>query len=60
MFGKAVERLVEPIEVKHERLLLVSILGFFVNIIGIVIFQHGGKYVCNFATVLAPITDALE
>ena len=48
MFGKAVERLVEPIEVKHERLLLVSILGFLVNIVGVVIFQHGGEYVYIF------------
>merc|ERR1712001_434628 len=38
----AVERLVEPPEVKHERLLPVSILGFLVNLIGIFIFQHGG------------------
>ena len=28
---KAVERLVEPPEVKHERLLVVSILGFLVS-----------------------------
>ena len=44
MFTKAVQRLVEPEEVKHERLLIVSILGFLVNIIGIFIFQHGGNY----------------
>merc|ERR1719452_288851 len=42
IFSEAVERLVEPPEVKHERLLPVSIAGFFVNIVGIVVFQHGG------------------
>lgn len=29
-------------KVKHERLLLVSILGFLVNMVGIFVFQHGG------------------
>ena len=33
------ERLVEPPEVKHERLLVVSILGFLVNLVGIFVFQ---------------------
>lgn len=42
IFSEAVERLVEPPEVKHERLLFVSILGFIVNLVGIFIFQHGG------------------
>ena len=42
IFSEAVERLAEPPEVKHERLLVVSILGFVVNLIGIFIFQHGG------------------
>jgi len=42
IFSEAVERLVEPPEVKHERLLLVSILGFLVNMVGIFVFQHGG------------------
>jgi len=42
IFSEAVERLVEPPEVKHERLLVVSILGFFVNLVGIFVFQHGG------------------
>merc|ERR1712203_10836 len=42
IFSEAVERLVEPPEVKHERLLPVSIAGFIVNLIGIFIFQHGG------------------
>ena len=32
----------EPPEVKHERLLVVSILGFLVNLVGIFVFQHGG------------------
>jgi len=42
IFSEAIERLVEPPEVKHERLLLVSILGFLVNLVGIFVFQHGG------------------
>lgn len=42
IFSEAVERLVEPPEVKHERLLLVSFLGLLVNLVGIFIFQHGG------------------
>lgn len=42
IFSEAVERLVEPPEVKHERLLVVSILGFLVNLVGIFVFQHGG------------------
>ena len=41
-FKEAIHRLAEPPEVKHERLLVVSILGFIVNLIGIFIFQHGG------------------
>lgn len=44
IFSEAVERLVEPPEVKHERLLVVSILGFFVNLVGIFVFQHGGAH----------------
>jgi len=42
IFSEAVERLVEPPEVKHERLLVVSVLGLIVNLVGIFIFQHGG------------------
>lgn len=42
ILSEAVERLVEPPEVKHERLLVVSVLGFIVNLIGIYIFNHGG------------------
>ena len=37
IFSEAVERLVEPPEVKHERLLVVSILGFVVNLVSIFI-----------------------
>ncbi len=33
IFSEAVERLVEPPEVKHERLMVVSILGFLVNLV---------------------------
>lgn len=36
-----VERAIEPPEVKHERLFVVSILGFLVNLVGIYAFQHG-------------------
>ena len=32
----------EPPEVSHERLFLISCLGFIVNLIGIFVFQHGG------------------
>ena len=42
IISQAVERLVEPPEVKHERLLVVSVLGFLVNLVGIFVFQHGG------------------
>jgi len=31
---EAVERLVEPPEVKHERLFVISVLGFLVNLVG--------------------------
>jgi len=42
ILSEAVERLVEPPEVKHERLLVVSVLGLLVNLVGIFVFQHGG------------------
>ena len=42
VFSEAVERAFEPPEVKHERLFVVSVLGFIVNLVGIFIFQHGG------------------
>ncbi|XP_050665649.1 zinc transporter 7 [Leptidea sinapis] len=41
IMSEAVERAIEPPEVKHERLLLVSILGFLVNLVGIYAFHHG-------------------
>jgi len=44
IFSEAIERLVEPPEVKHERLLVVSILGLLVNLVGIFVFQHGGDH----------------
>ncbi|XP_041358686.1 zinc transporter 7-like [Gigantopelta aegis] len=44
IFSEAVERLVEPPEVKHERLFLVSVLGFLVNMVGIFAFQHGHSH----------------
>lgn len=42
------QRALHPPEVKHERLFIVSVLGFFVNLIGIFVFHHGsaaGKHV---------------
>ncbi len=39
--SEAVERFIEPPEVKHERLFVVSVLGLIVNLIGIYAFQHG-------------------
>ncbi|KAG4077348.1 hypothetical protein HA402_009749 [Bradysia odoriphaga] len=41
IMSEAVERIVEPPEVKHERLFVVSVLGFLVNLVGIYAFQHG-------------------
>ncbi|XP_059058243.1 zinc transporter 7 [Achroia grisella] len=41
IMSEAVERAIEPPEVKHERLLVVSILGFLVNMVGIYAFHHG-------------------
>ncbi len=32
----------EPPEVSHERLFVISCLGFIVNLIGIFVFNHGG------------------
>lgn len=31
-----------PPEIHHERLFVVSVLGFVVNMVGIFVFQHGG------------------
>nr|KAI8754156.1 zinc transporter 7-like [Biomphalaria glabrata] len=44
IFSEAVERAVEPPEVKHERLFLVSVGGFIVNMVGIFAFQHGHSH----------------
>lgn len=41
IFSEAVERLVEPPEVRHERLFIVSLGGLIVNLLGIFAFQHG-------------------
>lgn len=41
IMSEAVERMIEPPEVKHERLFVVSILGLLVNLVGIYAFQHG-------------------
>lgn len=42
ILSEAVERALHPPEVKHERLFVVSVLGFFVNLVGIFVFHHGG------------------
>ncbi|KAF4522970.1 hypothetical protein B566_EDAN009560 [Ephemera danica] len=41
IMSESVERLIEPPEVKHERLFVVSVLGLLVNLVGIYAFQHG-------------------
>ncbi|KAK7808051.1 hypothetical protein U0070_000052, partial [Myodes glareolus] len=42
IFSEGVERALAPPDVHHERLLLVSVLGFVVNLVGIFVFNHGG------------------
>lgn len=44
ILSEAIERMFEPPEVHHERLFVISVLGFIVNIIGIFVFQHGGDH----------------
>lgn len=44
IFSEAVERAIEPPEVKHERLFIISVLGLLVNLVGIFAFQHGGTH----------------
>merc|ERR1711970_861546 len=44
ILSEAIERLVEPVHVHHERLLGVSVLGFIVNLVGIFVFAHGGAH----------------
>jgi zinc transporter 5/7 len=41
IFSEAVERAFHPPHVEHERLFVISILGFIVNLIGIFVFGHG-------------------
>lgn len=41
IFSEAVERAFHPPHVEHERLLVVSVLGFLVNLVGIFVFGHG-------------------
>ena len=38
----SLQRAFEPPEVKHDRLLVISIAGFLVNLVGIFVFHHGG------------------
>ncbi|CAH1116918.1 unnamed protein product [Phaedon cochleariae] len=44
LMSEAVERAIEPPEVKHERLFVVSVLGLLVNFVGIYAFQHGHSH----------------
>lgn len=41
VFTESIERLMEPPEVSTDRLMLVSVLGFCVNLVGIFVFNHG-------------------
>lgn len=41
IFSEAVERAFHPPHVEHERLLVISVLGFVVNLVGIFVFGHG-------------------
>ncbi|XP_012234023.1 zinc transporter 7 [Linepithema humile] len=41
IMSEAVERAIEPPEIKHERLFMVSVLGLLVNLVGIYAFKHG-------------------
>lgn len=41
IMSEAVERAIEPPEIKHERLFIVSLLGLIVNLVGIYAFKHG-------------------
>ncbi|XP_011500943.1 PREDICTED: zinc transporter 7 [Ceratosolen solmsi marchali] len=49
IMSEAVERAIEPPEVKHERLFLISVLGLIVNLIGIYAFNHGHGGDCGFS-----------
>ncbi|BES90248.1 zinc transporter [Nesidiocoris tenuis] len=44
ILSEAVERAIEPPEVKHERLFAVSFMGLIVNLIGIYAFQHAHSH----------------
>ena len=37
------QRAFEPPEVKHDRLMVISVGGFIVNLVGIFVFHHGGS-----------------
>nr|XP_037272767.1 zinc transporter 7-like [Rhipicephalus microplus] len=50
ILSESIERVVDPPEVKHERLLLISALGLLVNIVGLVCF-HTGQHSHQAATV---------
>lgn len=41
---EAIERAIEPAEIKNERLLVVSVMGLLVNVVGILVFEHGSHH----------------
>lgn len=41
IFNEAIERFVETPDIHHERLLIVAVAGFIVNLVGIFVFNHG-------------------
>lgn len=41
------QRAFEPPQVKHDRLMVVSVAGLLVNLVGIFVFQHGGSGKCR-------------
>lgn len=42
VMSESIERLMEPPEVKTDRLLLIAVMGLCVNLVGVFVFQHGG------------------
>ncbi|KAH7958660.1 hypothetical protein HPB49_004039 [Dermacentor silvarum] len=41
ILSESIERVIDPPDVKHERLLLISALGLVVNVMGLVCFHSG-------------------
>ena len=51
------QRTFEPPQVKHDRLMVVSVAGFVVNLIGIFVFHHGGSGQLQCIIILIPFHD---